>query len=171
MKQSRVMVLAATSLAMLAAGWKVGAAPVDSLALAGSMANGTTTPTEASPTPSATATPTATPTTTAQPATTPATVPTPAGPTGTYIGPSVSTAYGAMQVQIVVSDGTITAVQPLVIGYGDRTSTQINTNAVPILEQRVISAQSANVSYVSGASYTSQGYLASVGGAMSSAGI
>jgi uncharacterized protein with FMN-binding domain len=170
MKQSRAMLLATVSLGLLAAGWKVGAAPVDSLALTGSAANGTIPTTGASPTPNVTTTtPTAAPSST--PTTTPAPPPPPAGPTGTYAGPAVQTAYGTMQVQIVVSDGTITAVQPLVIGYGDRTSTQINTRAVPILEQRVIAAQSARVSYVSGASYTSQGYLASVKGAMASAGM
>ncbi len=170
MKQSRAVVLAAMSLGLLAAGWKAGLAPVGSLALADSAANGTTSAPVASPSPTATTTttPATTPTmtTTTQP-----TPPSTAGPTGTYVGPSVQTAYGAMQVQIVVSNGTITAVQPLVIGYGDRTSTQINSRAVPTLERRVLAAQSANVSYVSGASYTSEGYLASVEGAISKAGI
>jgi uncharacterized protein with FMN-binding domain len=76
-----------------------------------------------------------------------------------------------MQVQIVVSDGIVTAVEPLAVGYSDRQSTQINAQAVPVLEQRVLEAQSASVSYVSGASYTSEGYLESVAGAMASAGI
>jgi uncharacterized protein with FMN-binding domain len=171
MKPSRAVVLAAMSLGVLAAGWKAGLAPVGGVALADSAAGGVT-PAPAPTTSSApTATTTTQPTTTTTATTTPAPPPPPAGPTGTFVGPSVQTAYGAMQVQIIVSNGTITAVQPLVIGYGDRTSTQINTQAVPVLEQRVLSAQSASVSYVSGASYTSQGYLASVAGAMSSAGI
>ncbi len=76
-----------------------------------------------------------------------------------------------MQVQLVITNGKITRVQPLTIGYGDRTSQRINASAVPTLQQRVLKAQSYNVSYVSGASYTSQGFLASVQGAMAKAGI
>jgi uncharacterized protein with FMN-binding domain len=76
-----------------------------------------------------------------------------------------------MQVQLEITNGTITRVQPLVIGYGDGTSRRINASAVPTLQQRVLSAQSYKVSYVSGASYTSQGFLASVQGAMSKAGL
>jgi len=169
MKQSRAVVVTAMSLGVLAAGWKAGLAPAPSLPLAESAPGGLTStpaPTPSSGSTSGTTTQPSTGTTTSEPA-----PPPPAGPTGTFVGPSVQTAYGAMQVQIVVSDGTITAVQPLVIGYGDRTSTRINTQAVPILEQRVLSAQSASVAYVSGASYTSQGYLASVKGAMSTAGL
>ena len=83
----------------------------------------------------------------------------------------MSTAYGNMQVQLVISDGKITQVQPLVIGYGDRTSQRINASAVPTLESRVLKAQTYKVSYVSGASYTSEGFLASVKGAMAKAGL
>jgi uncharacterized protein with FMN-binding domain len=175
---------------MLAAGWRVGNLPVASFALA-SPAGGTV---SAGPAPSpsagattaasgATTTTTSTTSTTtttaaaAKPATTtaakpaPAPAPKPAGPTGTYVGPSVSTQYGNMQVQLVIKAGKITQVQPLVIGYGDSTSQRINASAVPTLEQRVLSAQTYKVQYVSGASYTSQGFLASVQGAMAKAGI
>jgi uncharacterized protein with FMN-binding domain len=97
--------------------------------------------------------------------------PKPAGASGTFVGPSVNTKYGAMQAQVVVKDGKIVAVQPLVVGKGDSESVSINNRAVPKLQAAVLSAQSAKVSYVSGASYTSQGLLASIAGALSKAGL
>jgi uncharacterized protein with FMN-binding domain len=158
MKTSRFMLVAGASAAMIAAGWRVGAAPVPDLVASDGAAGGITSDPAASPTPAV------------SPSMTPDPQP-PAGPSGTFVGAAVRTAYGTMQVQIVVSDGTITDIQPLVIGLGDSTSRRINANAVPILELRVLAAQSASVSYVSGASYTSSGYLASVADAMASAGI
>jgi uncharacterized protein with FMN-binding domain len=191
MKGSRVAFVVGASAAMLAAGWRVGNLPVASLALAipaggqvstgpsPSPSAGTTTTTTTSTTTAAAAKPAAKPATTtaAKPATTTAPKPAtttaakPAGGSGTYVGPSVPTAYGNMQVQLVIKAGKITQVQPLVIGYGDGTSQRINASAVPTLEQRVLSAQTYKVQYVSGASYTSQGFLASVQGAMAKAGI
>ena len=76
-----------------------------------------------------------------------------------------------MQVQLAINNGKITQVQPLVVGLGDGTSRQINASAVPQLQARVLGAQTWNVAYVSGASYTSQGILASVKGAMAKAGL
>jgi uncharacterized protein with FMN-binding domain len=184
MKGSRVAFVVGASAAMLAAGWRVGNLPVASFAL-GSPAGGqvstgptpspsastTTTTTTTSTTTAAAAKPAAKPATTTAAKPAPAPAPKTAGASGTYVGPSISTAYGNMQVQLVIKSGKITQVQPLVIGYGDRTSQQINSYAVPTLEQRVLSAQTYKVQYVSGASYTSQGFLASVQGAMAKAGI
>ncbi len=188
MKGSRVIFVAGASAAMLAAGWKVGSLPVPSLVLADpaagsvgtdpsatpnavttpsptatSAAGGTTTTTTTTTTPAPKTTTTAPKTTTAPPA--------PKGPTGTYVGPSVATAYGNMQVQLVIKNGKITAVQPLVIGLGDGTSRRINASAVPTLQSRVLAKQTYKVSYVSGASYTSSGFLSSVKGAMQKAGL
>jgi len=188
-KGSRVVFVAGASALMLAAGWRAGSLPVPTLALAdpasgqvstGSTPSPTATTSTTSTTTTSTAT-TATTTTTTAPKTTTTTStttttkapppPAPAGPTGTYVGPSVNTAYGPMQVQLVISGGKITKVQPLTIGYGDGTSTRINASAVPTLESRVLKAQTYKVAAVSGASYTSQGFLASVKGAMAKAGI
>ena len=46
---------------------------------------------------------------------------------------------------------------------------QISNEAAPILRQEVLSAQSAKVDYVSGATYTSVGYLSSVQSAIDQA--
>ena len=200
MKPSRVVIMAGAAATMLTAGWRAGAAPLPSLDYAQPgipstagltptpVPSGTPSPTSSAPATAPASTPTSTPaTTTTTPTTKPATKPTtpatkptakpvtppaaPAKPSGTFVGSKINTAYGPMQVQIVVSNGVVTAVQPITIGYGDRESTQINARAVPTLVQRVVSAQTYKVSYVSGASYTSQGVLASVKSAMSKAGI
>jgi uncharacterized protein with FMN-binding domain len=168
-KASRIVFVAGASAAMLAAGWRVGSLPLPTVALA-EPATGRV---SAGASPSATASvgasgsspaPTATATTTAPPAA-------PAGPTGVFVGPAVGTSYGTMQVQLAINDGVITQVQPLVVGLSDGTSRRINAGAVPQLQARVLESQTWSVAYVSGASYTSQGILASVQGAMAQAGL
>ncbi len=181
MKRSRVVVVAGASAAMLAAGWRVGSLPIPSLVLADSAGEGVSAGLSPSPSVSASSSvpspsPTAAATTAAAPvaakpvAAKPAVVK-PAGPTGVYVGPMVSTAYGNMQVRLAINNGKITQVQPLVVGLGDSTSRRINASAVPQLQRRVLASQTWKVSYVSGASYTSKGILASVRGAMAKAGL
>jgi uncharacterized protein with FMN-binding domain len=114
----------------------------------------TATPTTGAPTNSASATPTATKTTA------------PAKPSGTFTGSNVSTAYGAVQVQITVSNGKITNATDL-----QQPQDSISQNAVAQLNQEAISASSANIQAVSGATYTSQGYISSLQSAVSQAGI
>jgi uncharacterized protein with FMN-binding domain len=48
---------------------------------------------------------------------------------------------------------------------------QIDQYAVPILEQEAMQAQSGNIQAVSGATYTSQGFLQSLQSALSQLGI
>ena len=90
---------------------------------------------------------------------------------GTYAGPAISTRYGVDQVSITVADGVVTDVQALALGQNDATSRRISSSAFPALVERVLQSQSANVSYVSGASYTSAGVLGSVEGALQDAGL
>ncbi|MBN2176115.1 MAG: FMN-binding protein [Demequinaceae bacterium] len=161
MKTSRLVMVAGASATMLAIGWRAGTAPFPSLVVAddpigGAPASGSVVdPSPSGPVPTGES----------------STGSNPAGPSGTFVGNAVDTAFGTLQVQIVVADGEIADVQPLALGFTDSKSRQINAAAVPILEQRVLTAQSADVSYVSGASYTSQGYLASVASAIVKAGI
>jgi uncharacterized protein with FMN-binding domain len=178
-KGSRIVFVAGASAVMLAAGWRVGSLPIPSIAFAdpasGQVPTGSTpSPTVGASTPSpspSSSTTTAPTTTTTTTTTTAAPPPAPAGPTGVFVGPAVGTSYGTMQVQLAINNGVITQVQPLVVGLGDGTSRRINANAVPQLQQRVLASQTWKVAYVSGASYTSQGILASVQGAMAQAGM
>ena len=86
-------------------------------------------------------------------------------------GDVVQTAYGPIQVDITVKDGKITAVNVPVYPDGTMRDAQINQFALPELNQETISADSASIDAVSGASYTSQGYISSLQSAVDKAGI
>ncbi len=90
---------------------------------------------------------------------------------GTFTGSSVSTRYGDVQVQIVVAGGTITDVKALRLTDADGRSVQISNRAAPLLRSEVLSSQSARVSSVGGATYTSDAYLGSLQSALDQAGI
>lgn len=120
------------------------------------------------PSPSKTAPTTqpAAPPTTAPPAP-PPTTQAPPKPSGTFTGPSVDTQFGPVQVQITVSNGKITNANGNLPQGGD----SLAQNALPQLNQEVLSAQSANIQAVSGATYTSQGYIGSLQQAINQAGL
>ena len=90
----------------------------------------------------------------------------PAAPSGTFTGPDESTNYGPVQVQITVADGKITAASD-----EQQSQDSIGANAVSQLNGEVLTAQSANVQSVSGATYTSNGYIASLQAAVDQAGL
>jgi uncharacterized protein with FMN-binding domain len=90
---------------------------------------------------------------------------------GTYTGQSVSTRFGSVQVQVTVSGGQITDVTALHLTDRDRRSIDISNRAAPVLRQEVLSAQSTSVRMVSGATYTSEGYLTSLQSALDQAGL
>jgi uncharacterized protein with FMN-binding domain len=94
-----------------------------------------------------------------------ATTPAPAV-TGTYTGDTVDTRYGPVQVRITVTDGEITDVTALQTPSGNPRDEAIAARAVPVLTDEVLAAQSANVDSVSGATYTSDGYLQSLQSAL-----
>jgi len=93
------------------------------------------------------------------------------GVSGTFTGDSVQTRYGAVQVEIVVTDGVVTSADAVSYPTRDRESQQINSWAVPALNDEVVSAQSANISMISGATVTSVGYLTSLQSAFDAAGL
>ena len=82
--------------------------------------------------------------------------------TVTIVGSSVQTRYGPVQVSVTFTAGQITDVQALQVPGGHHESVQINARATPILAQEVVSAQSAQIDTVSGATYTSEAYAESV---------
>lgn len=93
------------------------------------------------------------------------------GTDGTFTGDDVNTRFGSVQVQITVSGGKITDVSALQLTDTDRRSIQISNRAAPILRSEVLQAQSARVSQVSGATYTSDAYLQSLQSAIDQAGL
>ena len=90
--------------------------------------------------------------------------------TKTYRGKAVDPGYGPVQVQIVVTDGQLASVTG-VQQSSDGKSQQISSYALPQLEQQAMSAQSAKVDGVSGASYTSAGFAKSLQSALTKAGL
>lgn len=90
---------------------------------------------------------------------------------GTFTGTSEQTRFGNVQVQITVANGTISDVTALQLTNADQRSVSISNRAAPVLREEVLVAQSANVQSVSGATYTSSGYLGSLQSALDQAGI
>jgi len=92
-----------------------------------------------------------------------------AGFTGSVTGPVVPTPFGNVQVRATLSSGKILDITTLQTP-SDRTRSQmIAQYAVPILHDEALAAQSAQISAVSGATYTSAGYAQSLQGALDQA--
>ena len=86
-----------------------------------------------------------------------------------YTGDSVMTQYGPVQVKITVSGGKITTSEVLQVPWSDGHDQMINSRAVPILNQEAVDAQSSSIDMVSGATFTSQGYIGSLQSAIDQA--
>jgi uncharacterized protein with FMN-binding domain len=89
--------------------------------------------------------------------------------TTTYTGATVRTQFGPVQVQITVTDGSLTDAVATRYPSQDRRSMQISSYAVPTLESETVSAKSASIHLVSGATYTSRGYVQSLQSALDQA--
>ncbi|HEY9293329.1 MAG TPA: FMN-binding protein [Microlunatus sp.] len=76
-----------------------------------------------------------------------------------------------MEVRITVTSGKITNIAVPVHPNSDARSQQINDYALPQLVQETLSAQSARIDMVSGATITSEGYLQSLQSALDQAAI
>ena len=94
---------------------------------------------------------------------------TPSSSTKTYTGDQVMTRWGPMQVEITVSGGKITAAQAVQYPSGNGRDAEINSYALPVLNQEVVDRQSAQIDTVSGATVTSDGYLQSLQSALDQA--
>ncbi len=88
---------------------------------------------------------------------------------GTYTGSVADAYYGNVQVEVTVSGGKISDVKFLDYPQDRNTSIRINSYAIPNLIAEAISAQSANVNRVSGASDTSAAFKQSLADALSQA--
>jgi uncharacterized protein with FMN-binding domain len=88
---------------------------------------------------------------------------------GKFTGDSVDIRYGFLQVQITVSNGKITDAQA--IKTPDARNDRYTNKAVPVLRAQTIAVNGNNLDNVSGASYTSHGWYASLTSAMVKAGL
>jgi len=88
---------------------------------------------------------------------------------GTYTGPVTDAYYGLIQIQASIQGGRLTTLKVLKYPNDRRTSININRQALPMLRDEAISAQSANVDIISGATLTSKAFIQSLGGALKKA--
>jgi uncharacterized protein with FMN-binding domain len=90
----------------------------------------------------------------------------------TATGPHVNYNFGVLAVKITVSGGKISKVGVAYLNDGGNPRSQyIDQQAIPILEQQALQAQSANIQGVSGASYTSAGFTQSLQSALHTVGM
>jgi uncharacterized protein with FMN-binding domain len=90
--------------------------------------------------------------------------------TRTVQGSTIDTRWGPVQLQVTLTDRKITKVTALQLPDGNQRDREINDFAVPQLTQEALSAQSARIDAVSGATYTSDGYIRSLQSALDKAG-
>lgn len=87
-------------------------------------------------------------------------------------GSSANYSYGILSVTVTASGSTITHVAIASINDGGNPRSQyIDQQSIPQLEAEVLSAQSANIQGVSGASYTTAGFEQSLQSALSKLGL
>jgi len=111
--------------------------------------------------------PAATPVATASSNTKTATTPdTTTSSSNTAVGDPATTRYGVAQVRVTLSGGKITKVEAVQLQSSDPKSAAISSYAEPILQQSVLTKQTAAVDTVSGATYTSLSYEASLQSAL-----
>ena len=89
--------------------------------------------------------------------------------TGRFVGADESTRYGDIQVELSLDHGRIVDVQWLKLPFDRPRSQLISQQAAPILRSEVLSAQSAQINLLSGATFTSDAWAASVQSALSQA--
>ena len=92
--------------------------------------------------------------------------PSTAGPSRTAVGAQVQFGYGVLDVKVTVSGTRITDVSVPALQVIDPTSQQICDQVFPMLRSEVLSAQSATINGISGATYTSASYAQSLQSAL-----
>jgi uncharacterized protein with FMN-binding domain len=92
------------------------------------------------------------------------------GSTKSVTGDAIATRYGPAQVRVTISGGKISEVEAVQLQNSDPKSVQISSYAAPLLRQSALTKQSGAIDAVSGATYTSASYEASLQSALDKAG-
>ena len=82
------------------------------------------------------------------------------------LGTTEQYGFGELAVKVTIRGSRITDVTVPSIQTAEQYSQQLAAQVIPTLRSEVLAGQSANISAVSGASYTSQAYAASVQAAL-----
>ncbi len=89
--------------------------------------------------------------------------------TRTVTGSVAQTQWGPVQVQLSVSNGSITKVTVLQYPNGNSRDVELANYSLPTLIRETMQSQSAQIDMVSGATYTSTGYIQSLQSALDQA--
>ena len=111
-----------------------------------------------------------TPTTTGNPTATPTSTATGSGKQ-TVQGSTVNTRYGALQLEVTVDNGKITDITELAMPNNDGRSMMISQQAGPMLRDQALKANSSKIAGVSGATFTTMGYIQSLQSALDQLGM
>ena len=93
------------------------------------------------------------------------------GAAKTVTGAAWPTVYGPVEVRVTVTAGKLTAVTAVEYPTETPRDYQINAFAIPQLNAEALAAGSAKIDTVSGATYTSGGYVGSLQNALDKAGL
>jgi uncharacterized protein with FMN-binding domain len=89
-----------------------------------------------------------------------------AGPVRSATGQVEAVGYGELSVKVTVSGNRIAGLSVPLLRVAEPTSQQIADQAIPMLKSEVLAADGARISAVTGATYTSEAYAASVQSAL-----
>lgn len=99
----------------------------------------------------------------------------PAGPgtgaTGSAVGTAEQYGYGLLAVKVTVQGGRITDVSTAKLQTAEQYSQSLAQQVLPVLRNEILSAQSAHINAISGATYTSEAYAYSVQSALDVLGV
>jgi uncharacterized protein with FMN-binding domain len=85
------------------------------------------------------------------------------------LGGAADTPFGTVQVKVSYTGTKITNVRAVQLTDSSQHSVSISAYAAPILRQEALAKQSAQIDVVSGATYTSEGYIQSLQSAIDAA--
>jgi uncharacterized protein with FMN-binding domain len=88
---------------------------------------------------------------------------------GTFTGTDYPNQFGDVQVKLTVSGGRITDVTAVQYPTDRARSALISQQAIPLLREEVLQAQTANIDILGGATFTTESYAESVQSALDQA--
>lgn len=88
---------------------------------------------------------------------------------GTYTGQTENTAYGPVQISVIISSGRIIDIDFLQMPNDLGHTQEVTAQSKPILKQETLTNQNGQVDFVSGATDTSFGYQKSLQAALDQA--
>lgn len=169
MRRASALGVSAASCAALIGAWRLGQAPqaVGTQGLATPVTNQPGTSTAAPSTAGASPSPSKSKSKSKKPSAT--TSPTHAAIARSFDGAAQQTQFGTVQVRAVVKGGKLIDVVALHLTDSGGRSVSISAYSAPILRREALAAGSARINAVSGASYTSAGYIQSLQSALDAA--